>query len=74
MLIALGVVGWSLQVCLLDPLEQTRLTAEPIAHIEPARLRPMAGPVFLTAAWQQQLFFQRSIDARNPYYATGLTR
>jgi hypothetical protein len=76
-LVTFAVIGWSLHACLLDPLEQTRLAAEPIAYIQrfdPGRLRPMAGPAFLTGAWQQQQFFQRSIDARNPYYATGLTR
>jgi hypothetical protein len=76
-LIALGVVAWTLQASLLDPLEPTRLGAEPIAHLqrfEPDRLRPMAGPTFLLGAWQQQRVFQRSIDPRNPYYGTGVTR
>jgi hypothetical protein len=65
------------QASALDPLEHTRRTAEPIARIqrfEPGTLRPTAGPTFLMGPWQQQLFFQRSIDARNPYYGTGLTR
>ena len=65
------------QASTLDPLEHTRLTAEPIGRIkrfEPGMLRPMAGPTFLVASWQQQLFFQRSIDPRNPYYGTGLMR
>ena len=65
------------QASALDPLEHTRRTAEPIARIkrfDPGMLRPMAGPTFLMGSWQQQQFFQRSIDARNPYYGSGLTR
>jgi hypothetical protein len=65
------------QASALEPLEHMRRTAEPIARIkrfEPGTLRPTAGPTFLMGPWQQQLFFQRSIDPRNPYYGSGLTR
>ena len=77
MFVALAVVGWTLHASPIDPLEATRIGAEPIAALQrfdPDKLRLTAGPAFLTGAWQQQLFFQRSIDARNPYYGTGLPR
>ncbi len=70
-------VAGAVEVTSLDPLENTRLTARPIARFkrfEPSSLPSMAGPAFLVGWWQQQLFYQRSIDPRNPYYGTGLTR